>query len=90
MKIIKYNLLSDGTIPTQVIDGGYFAKYNGKKSPQDYDLIGLSDTWVGLGEIETDVEFETYIKSFRGDHTDTQLGISYKIDIEIDTLLSKK
>lgn len=42
MKIIKYTLNSDGTIPDYVVDGGYLAKSNGNASPQDYDLIGVA------------------------------------------------
>lgn len=42
MKMIKYTLNSDGTIPDYVVDGGYLAKSNGSASPQDYDLIGVA------------------------------------------------
>lgn len=42
MKMIKYTLNADGTIPSYVIDGGYLAKLNGNASPQDYDLIGVA------------------------------------------------
>jgi len=42
MKMIKYTLNSDGTIPDYVVDGGYLAKSNGNASPQDYDLIGVA------------------------------------------------
>jgi len=42
MKMIKYTLNSDGTIPDYVTDGGYLAKSNGSASPQDYDLIGVA------------------------------------------------
>jgi hypothetical protein len=42
MKMIKYTLNSDGTIPDYVTDGGYLAKWNGNASPKDYDLIGIA------------------------------------------------
>ena len=42
MKMIKYTLNSDGTIPDYVVDGGYLAKSNGNASPQDHDLIGVA------------------------------------------------
>jgi hypothetical protein len=42
MKMIKYTLNSDGTIPDYVVDGGYLAKSNGSASPQDHDLIGVA------------------------------------------------
>ena len=42
MKIIKYTLNADGTIPNYVIDGGYLAVSNDKITPQDWDLIGVA------------------------------------------------
>jgi len=42
MKIIKYTLKADGTIPDYVIDGGYLAASNNNPSPQDLDLIGVA------------------------------------------------
>jgi hypothetical protein len=42
MKIIKYTLKADGTIPDYVIDGGYLASSNSNPSPQDLDLIGVA------------------------------------------------
>ena len=68
MKVIRYTLLPNGKIPTNVIDGGYFIKSNGGKSPQDYDLIGLSLDWIGIEEYTTKAIFEVYVKSFRTDY----------------------
>ena len=42
MKIIKYTLTADGTIPDYVIDGGYLASLNNNTTPQDWDLIGVA------------------------------------------------
>ena len=42
MKLIKYTLNADGTIPDYVTDGGYFAVANGSASPQDLDLVGVA------------------------------------------------
>ena len=64
MKLIRYTLNEDGTIPDYVIDGGYFPKFNDGQSPQDYDLIGISETNPGLEEYTTKVSFENYVKSF--------------------------
>ena len=61
MKVIRYTLLANGTIPSDVVDGGYFIKQNGGQSPQDYDMIGLSLNWTGL---------ENYVKSFVSDYVD--------------------
>jgi hypothetical protein len=42
MKIIKYTLNIDGTVPDYVIDGGYLAVSNNGISPQNLDLVGLA------------------------------------------------
>lgn len=42
MKIIKYTLNLDGTIPNYIIDGGYLAVTNSNPTPQDWDLIGVA------------------------------------------------
>lgn len=42
MKLVKYTLNSDGTIPSYVVDGGYLAVTNANPSPQDYDLVGVA------------------------------------------------
>jgi hypothetical protein len=43
MKMIKYTLNADGTIPDYVLDGGYLAVANASSSPQDLDLIGVAN-----------------------------------------------
>ena len=43
MKLIKYTLTPQGTIPEYVTDGGYFAVANGGASPQDLDLVGVAN-----------------------------------------------
>jgi hypothetical protein len=43
MKLIKYTLNTDGTIPEYVIDGGYFAVANGGVSPKDWDIVGVAN-----------------------------------------------
>lgn len=43
MKLIKYTLTAQGTIPEYVTDGGYLAVANGGVSPQDLDLIGVAN-----------------------------------------------
>jgi hypothetical protein len=43
MKLIKYTLNTDGTIPEYVIDGGYLAVANDGASPRDWDLVGVAN-----------------------------------------------
>ena len=71
-KIIKYNLESNGTIPTYIDDGGYYPKANSNSSPQDWDLIcatvnGSSET--ALGELANKAAVESYLDTYTGDWT---------------------
>ena len=56
MKIIKYTLLEDGTIPLYVNDGGYFIKLNNNQSPQDYDMLGITYDESKIEEFNTKLE----------------------------------
>ena len=42
MKLIKYTLTAEGTIPEYVTDGGYLPVENNKAWPQNLDLIGVA------------------------------------------------
>jgi hypothetical protein len=43
MKLIKYTLNANGTIPEYVTDGGYFAVLNDGTSPKDLTLVGVAN-----------------------------------------------
>jgi hypothetical protein len=67
MKLIIYTLTNKGEIPNYIIDGGYFPKKNDKKPPQDYDMIGLSNSNDGIKELKTKAQLLKYIQ-FDKDH----------------------
>ena len=72
-KIIKYNLESNGTIPTYIDDGGYYPKANGGSSPQDWDMIGATldgSSETGLGELANKAAVKSYLDSYTGDWTE--------------------
>ena len=72
-KIIKYNLESNGTIPTYIDDGGYYPKANSNSSPQDYDMIGATvngSSETALGELANKAAIKSYLDSYTGDRTD--------------------
>ena len=72
-KIIKYNLESNGTIPTYIDDGGYYPKANGGSSPQDWDLIGATTDGsdeTGLGELANEAAVKSYLDTYTGDWTE--------------------
>ena len=69
-KIIKYNLESNGTIPTYIADGGYYPKANGGASPQDWDLIGATTNGsdeTGLGELANQAAVKSYLDTYTSD-----------------------
>lgn len=43
MKLIKYTLNANGTIPEYITNGGYLTVANNGTSPKDYDLIGVAN-----------------------------------------------
>jgi len=72
-KIIKYNLESNGTIPTYIDDGGYYPKANGGTSPQDYDMIGATlngSDETGLGELANKAAIKSYLDTYTSDWKD--------------------
>jgi len=92
MKVIRYTLLANGTVPSNVVDGGYFIKENGGQSPQDYDLIGLSLNWTGIEEYTTKTSFENYINSHNSvwhDYVDPLSGETVLIQDLIDEFWNK-
>ena len=89
MKVIRYTLLQNGTIPSNVADGGYFIKQNGGQTPQDYDMIGLSLNWTGIEEYTTKTSFGNYIKSFISDHVDEFTGETILVQDLIDDFWDK-
>ena len=60
MKIIKYTLNVDGTIPDYVIDGGYLAVFNNGISPQNLDLVGLATNEAPQSEFTSELELLSY------------------------------
>ena len=74
MKLIIYTLLSDGTVPEYVLDGGYLACSNNKTAPQDLDLIGVATDQAEETNFANESELLAYVKlknlEFRNSLTD--------------------
>ena len=95
-KIIKYNLESNGTIPTYIDDGGYFPKANGGNSPQDYDMIGATlngSAETGLGELANKAAIKSYLDTYTGDwkeRNDAGEEVDFDQDVAATYIWSKK
>ena len=73
-KIIKYNLTSQGTIPTFIADGGYYPKANGGSSPQDWDMIGATidgSSEEGLGVLANAAAIKSYLDTYTSSWKET-------------------
>ena len=69
-KIIKYNLTTNGTIPTFIADGGYYPKANSNASPQDWDMIGATvdgSSEEGLGVLANAAAIKSYLDTYTSD-----------------------
>lgn len=65
-KVITYTLEADGTVPTYIIDGGYFPTGSGNQSPQDWLLVGVAlDDAPGDGFADA-TAIESYLVSIGG------------------------
>ena len=95
-KIIKYNLESNGTIPTYIADGGYYPKANGGASPQDWDMIGATKdgaSETGLGELANKAAIKSYLDSYTGDWTemnDAREEVAFDQDAAATHIWAKK
>jgi hypothetical protein len=85
MKLVIYNLNTDGTIPEYITDGGYFALVNSNPSPQDLDLVGVAtDAAPQSGFVSKD-ELLTYVQTnnfiFKDPITEENLPIELIISL---------
>ena len=62
MKLIKYTLTAEGTIPSYVTDGGYLAVANTNSSPQDWDLIGVANDDAPQTGYANEAEIIAYVE----------------------------
>jgi hypothetical protein len=56
MKVVKYTLETDGTVPKWVVNGGHFAVLNASASPQDWTIVGkVTDEAPGIAISEQEL-----------------------------------
>jgi hypothetical protein len=63
MKMIKYVLTPQGTIPEYVTDGGYLAWDNSGIWPQNLDLVGVANDSATEPSFANEAELLTYAQS---------------------------
>lgn len=67
MFIISYVLNSDGTIPVNITDGGYFPVKNNNPWPEDLTLCGVATSVEQYHEFTTEQELCDYLTSVCSD-----------------------
>jgi hypothetical protein len=84
MKLIKYVLTPEGTIPEYVTDGGYLAWKNSGTWPQDLDLIGVANDSATEESFANKAALLAYVqeKGFRFEvpHTDEVIPLETIVD----------
>lgn len=88
MKVIKYTLDIDGTIPKNIIDGGYFPVPSELESPQDYYLVGIAESYSREPEFLTEQELIDYLNQSEVSWIDAD-GNDRDLDAEVSELFSR-
>jgi hypothetical protein len=89
MKLIKYTLNADGTIPDYVTDGGYLAAANGSASPQDLDLIGVATDAAPQTAIASEAALLAYCQSKNFEFKDPITEEVIPLETVVSTIWSK-
>ena len=61
MSVVKYVLNSDGTIPSVITNGGYFAVDNSNEWPMNLDLVGIATDPNDYEKFNTQNDLEQYL-----------------------------
>ena len=77
MKIVKYKINSDGTIPKEIDDGGYF------RNPVTEEMVGFSNSdKLAIGQVElTELELKTLV---------SDLDLKKEVELVSMTLVEKE
>jgi len=84
MKMIKYTLTSQGTIPKYVVDGGYFGWKNNGTWPQDLDLVGVANNSATEESFANKTALLAYVQekdfTFKVPYTDEVIPLETVVD----------
>lgn len=77
MKFGLYTLNPDGTIPDQVVSGGYFPVDSGLKQPQDLQMLGIVNN---ASEYEEVTDLKSYLLAIGADSWQGIDGDPFDVD----------
>ena len=89
MKLVIYNLNTDGTIPEYITDGGYLASSNSNASPQDWDLVGVATDAAPQTAIANEAALLTYCQSKNFTFTDPITEEVIPLETVVSSIWSK-
>jgi hypothetical protein len=74
MKLIKYTLTPEGTVPNYVVDGGYFPVKNNNPTPQNYTIVGAATDVATEESFADEAALLVYLQdnnfTFKNPHTE--------------------
>jgi len=84
VKLIKYTLTAEGTIPEYVKDGGYLPVENSMAWPQNLDLVGIALDSASQAGFDTKAALTAYIQNngieFKNEMTNEVTPVSTVVD----------
>lgn len=89
MKMIKYVLTPEGTVPEYVTDGGYLAWENSGTSPQNLDLVGVATDSATEDSFANETALLTYAQSKNFEFKNPITEEIIPLETVISTLWSK-
>ena len=89
MKLVIYNLNTDGTIPNYITDGGYLASNNNNPSPQDLDLVGVATDDASQTAFASEAALLAYAQEKNFDFRDTITNEIIPLETVISSIWSK-
>jgi hypothetical protein len=87
MKLVTYTLNEDGTIPSDIIDGGYLAVKNQQIPPQDYTFIGLAEDSNLRETFTTKQNLIDYLKENKYVFIDLNNQLETSLEENVETFL---
>ena len=84
MRIVKYTLNEDGSIPLEIVNGGFFPVDNGGVSPQDLTMLG----WTNDESFGEDVaDLKAYLLSIGAENWTNRAGEPVDLDLLVADFL---
>jgi hypothetical protein len=82
LKFGLYTLEADGTVPEDVVSGGFFPVLNDLPEPQDYKLLGIVNSESSLEEV---TDLKTYLIQIGAEEWLNRDGEAFDIEATVQS-----